>query len=92
LEALNITSQFPNLFVHHTMYKLSPEATIGAFGSVILTLASPINPAAGCNIENVVPAVTRIIPKIITRIDFVSTMTRAIVVIYKQTIESKSSL
>ena len=71
------------------MYKLSPEATIGAFGSIIRTLASPINPAADCNIENVVPAVKKIIPKIITRIDFVSIMTRAIVVIYKQTIEKQ---
>lgn len=31
VEALNITSSLPVLFVHHAMYVLSPDVAIGAF-------------------------------------------------------------
>jgi hypothetical protein len=31
VDALNITSSFPVLFVHHAMYTLSPDVAIGAF-------------------------------------------------------------
>jgi len=46
-EALNITSQLPDLLVHHTMYTLfSPATAIGAFGSAIKLVLLLVNASA----------------------------------------------
>ena len=62
VDALNITSLFPVVLVHHAMYTLFPEMTIGAV--VLLSLPNSEDKAAAdtdCCVRNEDAADTRVV-------------------------------